>query len=153
MPHKCTKCGAVYGDGNSVILMGCPGCKWNKFLYVKDEDTEEKIEEEEEEIEEEEIEEEEINIIEIRKAEVKPINSVLEDIDRVLDSDDINKKEMDPTRLDSIRILDTGSYELNLESIMNNNEIVIGIKQDGQYAINLPQMLYQKPEKSGKKKK
>ena len=161
MPHKCTKCGAIYSDGNSVILTGCPGCKWNKFLYVKDEDAEEI---------EEEIEEKEIEIIEImdkrkssrqieeedswhikdRIKEGKPINSVLEDIDRALDSDDIKKKEMNLNRLDSIRILDSGSYELNLESIMNNEEIVIGIRQDGQYAINLPQLLYQKPDKKKK---
>ena len=155
MPHRCTKCGAVYSDGNSVILTGCPGCKWNKFLYVKDEDEEKEIEIIEimdDGRNEWHIEEDNWNI-EDRIKEAKPIDSVLEDIDRALDSDDISKKEMDSNRLDSIRILDAGSYELNLESIMNKEEIVIGIRQDGQYAINLPQMLHQKPEKSGKKKK
>jgi Zn-ribbon containing protein len=155
MPHRCTKCGAVYSDGNSVILTGCPACKWNKFLYVKDEDagTETEIveilspEKEDWHIKEDDWD------IEERMKEAKPIDSVLEDIDRALDSDDVNNKEMDPDRLDSIRILDMGSYELNLDSIMRKEEIVVAIRQDGQYAIDLPQMLQQKPEKTGKKKK
>ncbi|WNY29199.1 hypothetical protein MmiEs2_14230 [Methanimicrococcus stummii] len=151
MPHRCTKCGAVFEDGDSVILTGCPECKWNKFLYVKAEevagnagtDTESKpaaaadwnIEER------------------VAEKQDKSIDSMLEDIDRALDSDDVNKKELNPDRVDSIRILDTGSYELNLGSIMENDEIVVGIKEEGQYAIDLPMILQQsgKPKKSKKK--
>jgi hypothetical protein len=33
MPHRCTKCGREYQDGDMQILQGCE-CGNNKFLYV-----------------------------------------------------------------------------------------------------------------------
>ena len=33
MPHKCTKCGRIYPDGDYRILNGCE-CGNNRFLYV-----------------------------------------------------------------------------------------------------------------------
>lgn len=33
MPHRCTKCGKEYSDGDMRILQGCE-CGNNKFLYV-----------------------------------------------------------------------------------------------------------------------
>ncbi|MDV0445421.1 hypothetical protein MmiAt1_09990 [Methanimicrococcus sp. At1] len=150
MPHRCTKCGAVFEDGDSVILTGCPECKWNKFLYVKAEEVTgnaEKMPEPAPAASDWNIEER------IADEQGKSIDSMLEDIDRALDSDDVNKKELNPDRVDSIRILDAGSYELNLGSIMENEEIVVGIKEEGQYAIDLPMILQQsgKPKKSKKK--
>ena len=152
MPHRCTKCGAVFDDGDSVILTGCPECKWNKFLYVRAEEVSPSVENSIPEVRsaadwniEERIKE--------KEKEDESIDSVLEDIDRVLDSDDVNKKELNPDRVDSIRILDAGSYELNLGSIMEKEEIVVGIKEEGQYAIDLPMMLQQSKNSSKKKKK
>ncbi len=152
MPHRCTKCGAVFEDGDSVILTGCPECKWNKFLYVKAEEvavnTKPALEEDQPTASDWNIEER------IAEKEGKSIDDMLEDIDRALDSDDVNKKDLNPDRVDSIRILDSGSYELNLGSIMENEEIVVGIKEEGQYAIDLPMILQQsgKSSKKGKKK-
>ncbi|MDR0768236.1 MAG: Zn-ribbon domain-containing protein [Methanosarcinales archaeon] len=155
MPHRCTKCGAVFEDGDSVILTGCPECKWNKFFYVRAEEVNANPEKGSE------CQQPAVNAadaanwdIEERVAEKqdKSIDGMLEDIDRALDSDDVNKKELDTDRVDSIRILDTGSYELNLGSIMKKEEIVVGIKEEGQYAIDLPMML-QKSGKTSKKKK
>jgi Zn-ribbon containing protein len=150
MPHRCTKCGAVYSDGDSVILTGCPECKWNKFLYVRAEDTGIDIKSEDIQLDEK---KDNWHIDEkIKEKQSESINSVLEDIDRALDSDEINKKDLDLDRVDSIRILGTGSYELNLGSILKKEEIVVGIKEEGQYAIDLPVML-QQSNKSSKKKK
>ena len=149
MPHRCTKCGAVFEDGDSVILTGCPECKWNKFLYVRAEEVAQSAEIRERETppaSDWKIEER------IKEKETESIDSVLEDIDRALDSDDVNKKELNPDRVDSIRILDAGSYELNLGSIMDKEEIVVGIREEGQYAIDLPVML-QQSNKNKKKKK
>ena len=145
MPHRCTKCGAVFDDGDSIILTGCPECKWNKFLYVRAED----VSTDTKTVEPDPWKIEEI----ITKKDTKSIDSVLENIDRALDSDDVNKKDLNPDRIDSIRILDTGSYELNLGSIMEKEEIVVGIKEEGQYAIDLPMMLQQSNKPAKKKKK
>lgn len=151
MPHRCTKCGAVFEDGDSVILTGCPECKWNKFLYVK---AEEVTVNAKPAFEENQPAASDWNIEErIAEKEGKSIDDMLEDIDRALDSDDVNKKDLNPDRVDSIRILDSGSYELNLGSIMENEEIVVGIKEEGQYAIDLPMILQQSGKtKKGKKK-
>lgn len=151
MPHRCTKCGAVFEDGDSVILTGCPECRWNKFLYVK---TEEVTVNAKPAPEENQSAASDWNIEErIAEKEGKSIDDMLEDIDRALDSDDVNKKDLNPDRVDSIRILDSGSYELNLGSIMENEEIVVGIKEEGQYAIDLPMILQQSGKtKKGKKK-
>ncbi|WNY23833.1 hypothetical protein MmiHf6_11550 [Methanimicrococcus hongohii] len=151
MPHRCTKCGAVFEDGDSVILTGCPECRWNKFLYVKAEEIrtvpENIIEYEQSTASNWDIEER------IAEEQGKSIDSMLEDIDRALDSDDVKKKELNPDRVDSIRILDAGSYELNLGSIMEKEEIVVGIKEEGQYAIDLPMILQQSGKTAKKKKK
>lgn len=151
MPHRCTKCGAVFEDGDSVILTGCPECRWNKFLYVKAEEVTVKPEAVPEEEDSQpttiwDIEER------IEKKKEPSIDSVLEEIDRALESDDVKNKDLNPDRVDSIRILDAGSYELNLGSIMEKDEIVVGIKEEGQYAIDLP-MILQKSGKTAKKSK
>jgi hypothetical protein len=48
MPHRCTKCGELFRDGDRRILSGCPECGWNKFLYEslgsKEEDEVEEVE-------------------------------------------------------------------------------------------------------------
>ncbi len=41
MPHKCTKCGKVYQDGDPRILKGC-ACGNNRFVYVPKEKREKK---------------------------------------------------------------------------------------------------------------
>jgi len=164
MPHRCTKCGAIYSDGDSVILTGCPECKWNKFLYVKAEDVGAdakaavKPTAAEVKFDAEAYKQDSWNIDkrikekEMKENDLKAIDSVLEDIDRALESDEVNKKELDTDRVDSIRILDSGSYELNLGSIMEQDEIIVGIKEEGQYAIDLPVILQQSGKSSKKKK-
>lgn len=47
MPHKCTRCGKVYEDGDMSILKGCE-CGNNKFEYIP---REKRVREEEERIE------------------------------------------------------------------------------------------------------
>lgn len=42
MPHRCTKCGKIYPDGDYRILNGCE-CGNNKFLYVPKEKLAESI--------------------------------------------------------------------------------------------------------------
>ncbi|MCL2141850.1 MAG: Zn-ribbon domain-containing protein [Methanimicrococcus sp.] len=149
MPHRCTKCGSVFSDGDSVILTGCPECKWNKFLYVKNEEMNSSGELEQDN----DLIEHEIEILMKKQDEnTQAMNDVLENIDKALDSADVNKKDLNPDRVDSIRILDAGSYELNLGSILQKEEIVVGIKEEGQYAIDLPMML-QKSNKTSKNKK
>lgn len=120
MPHKCTRCGQLFRDGSPEILSGCPSCGWNKFLYVMGE------------------------------GEAAPQTST---IDELISKVEIEDKPAVPTediqRIESIRILGPGSYELNLKTLLDRKEIIMALKENGTYVVHLPSIF----GKSGKKRK
>ena len=139
MPHKCTRCENIFEDGAAVILDGCPNCGWNKFLYVgsmepapsvKDEDSKD------------------TDISDIidettensTTSEHVPAEKFIREIDEILgiDHQERSVTEDDGERVESVRILGPGSYELNLDSLLGRKEIVMAIKEDGTYAVDLP---------------
>ncbi|MCK5659781.1 MAG: Zn-ribbon domain-containing protein [Methanosarcinales archaeon] len=136
MPHKCTKCEHVFVDGDANILNGCPECGWNKFLYVgnrasRNEDK--------------------------KKAETAAENSGVKEIDDVLGNDaeeETKTRQEKGPRVESIRILEKGSYELNIDALMTRKELVMAMKEDGAYEIHLPSMFKEIDKgKKGKKSK
>ncbi|MBU3967063.1 MAG: Zn-ribbon domain-containing protein [Euryarchaeota archaeon] len=138
MPHKCTRCEGIFRDGAAIILNGCPKCGWNKFLYVRDETTQpagsagktgdtlippaatQFIKEVDE-------------LLGIKPEQPEPKESKVE-----------KKKEEIGERVESVRILSPGSYELNLDSIMKRDEIVMALKEDGTYIVHLPSVFQKK---------
>jgi len=129
MPHKCTKCGREFKDGTTDILKGCPSCGGKKFLYIRPEDLHKDI------LDEKSIEE----VIEEKK------DSLLE----------VSRKDDEPIeiydRIESIRVLNPGSYELNLEKLSKSDEMVMQMGKDDKYIVDLLSM--GKVEKGPKKKK
>ncbi len=140
MPHKCTRCEGIFRDGAAIILNGCPKCGWNKFLYVKDETA--------------------IPAVPAEKTAVTPIppaaTQFIKEVDELLGNKPVNpepkeskvekKKEKEEIgdRVESVRILSPGSYELNLDSIMKRDEIVMALKEDGTYIVHLPSVFQKK---------
>ncbi len=139
MPHKCTKCESVFKDGAAIILNGCPKCGWNKFLYVRDETTAppEKTE--------------------MPAGSIPPAASkFIKEVDELLGNKAVppqpvskelkveTKPEEVGERVESVRILSPGSYELNLDSIMKRDEIVMALKEDGTYVVHLPSIFQKK---------
>ncbi len=133
MPHKCTRCENVFKDGAAIILNGCPKCGWNKFLYVKDaQEPQEKI----------------------RQAEAIPpaASKFIKEVDELLGNKTQpeskvaaeKKPEEIGERVESVRILSPGSYELNLESLLERDEIVMALKEDGTYLVHLPSVFQKK---------
>jgi len=120
MPHKCTKCGKIYPDGDYRILNGCE-CGNNKFLYVPKErlakstaahkETENEIESKTESE---------------KKEEIK-----IEDFEGI----------------ESVKIIAPGMYEIKLENILSRDGIVIALQEEGRYMIHLPSLLKKKKEK------
>lgn len=53
-------------------------------------------------------------------------------------------------RIESLRILSPGVYELNLDALLERKEIVMGIKENGSYAIHLPSLFEKKKAKHKK---
>ncbi len=125
MPHKCTKCESIFKDGAAIILNGCPKCGWNKFLYVNDEKT-------------------------------TPASKFIKEIDELLgdraapaqpEAKEVKaemKSEEIGSRVESVKILSPGSYELNLGSLLQRDEIVMALKEDGTYIVHLPSVFKKK---------
>lgn len=150
MPHRCTRCGTIFEDGDSVILSGCPNCGWNKFLYVKDEP--------------EGLENQGMSVLEEQKLDLESsLDEVVRSIDEALASEQENveqeeqeseaEREADEERVESVRILGPGSYELNLESLFERKELVMAIREEGSYALHLPSVFNQQKEKQRERSK
>ena len=121
MPHKCTKCGRLYEDGDMNILNGCI-CGNNKFLYVP----KETIPKEVNLIEEKESNENEIEIIKTSK------------------SDKDKDKEKD---IECVKIISPGQYEINIENMLKIDGLIIELQEEGRYIIHLPSLLKRKNKK------
>lgn len=136
MPHKCTRCEHIFEDGDSVILTGCPNCGWNKFLYVGSADAKASGEE---------IEPEVSDIVDETK-DTTPSEKLITEVDEILgiDKEKSAEKEDEDERVESVRILGPGSYELNLDSLLERKEIIMAIKENGTYAVDLPSVFKKK---------
>ncbi|MDK2892095.1 Zn-ribbon domain-containing protein [Methanohalophilus sp.] len=141
MPHKCTRCGSIFEDGASIILNGCPNCGWNKFLYVMPEN------EKKQEVAEEQVKPE----VSEEKKENAPSEDFIKEIDDLIgiERQERSVTEENGNRVESVRILAPGSYELNLDSLLNRKEIVMAIKEDGTYAVDLSSVFKGKKKKKG----
>ena len=141
MPHKCTRCESVFEDGAAVILDGCPNCGWNKFLYVGSMEpapSASDVDSKDSDIEI--IDETKTTTEDAVASERKPAEKFIREIDEILgiDHQERSVTEDDGKRVESVRILGPGSYELNLDSLLGRKEIVMAIKEDGTYAVDLP---------------
>jgi predicted nucleic acid-binding Zn-ribbon protein len=131
MPHKCTQCGREYKDGSTEILKGCASCGNKKFLYVKESEIHDDV------LEEKSIDEialdTEQEILEVvepkRKAEVEMYD-----------------------RVETIRIVSPGSYELNLEKMAKDDERIVSVGKEGSYIIDLMSMAKDEPPVKRKRK-
>jgi predicted nucleic acid-binding Zn-ribbon protein len=138
MPHKCTRCEGIFRDGAAIILNGCPKCGWNKFLYVRDEMAQPAG-----------------SAGQTGNTSIPPAASqFIKEVDELLGNKQAHpepneskvekKKEEVGDRVESVRILSPGSYELNLDSIMKRDEIVMALKEDGTYIVHLPSVFQKK---------
>jgi predicted nucleic acid-binding Zn-ribbon protein len=130
MPHKCTKCGREYRDGSTEILKGCESCGGKKFLYVKDSELHKDV------LEEKSIEE----IAEESKEQVLEVKAHPEKEVEMYD------------RVETIRIVGPGTYELNIEKMAKGDERIISVGKEGVYNIDLLSMA-KGTKKRGKKKR
>jgi predicted nucleic acid-binding Zn-ribbon protein len=130
MPHKCTKCGREYKDGSTEILKGCASCGGKKFLYVKEAELHRDVLEE------------------------KSIEEIAEETkEQVLEVKAHPKKEVEMyDRVETIRIVGPGTYELNIEKMSKGDERIISVGKEGVYNIDLLSMA-KGSKKKGKKKR
>jgi len=123
MPHKCTQCGREFEDGSTKILKGCPSCGGKKFLYIREAERHDDVLKEK-------------SIDEIARDSGEGVLEVREDRRR---------KEIEVfERIESIRILGPGSYELNLDKMARSDEIVVGLEKEGRYVVDILSMARKK---------
>ncbi|MCX6682319.1 MAG: Zn-ribbon domain-containing protein [Methanoregula sp.] len=130
MPHKCTKCGREYKDGSTEILKGCASCGGKKFLYVKEEDLHKDV------------------------LEGKSIDEISkESKEQVLEVKAEPKKEVEMyDRVETIRIVGPGTYELNIEKMAKGDERIISVGKEGVYNIDLLSFVKDTPKKKKRRK-
>jgi predicted nucleic acid-binding Zn-ribbon protein len=137
MPHKCTKCGREYKDGSTEILKGCASCGGKKFLYVKESEINKDVLDEKsiEEIADESQE----DVLEVVEPKIKGKA----------------KKEVEMfDRVETIRIVGPGSYELNIDKMAKSDERIVSVGgEDGSYIIDLMSMAKDEPKKKRGKKR
>ena len=132
MPHKCTKCGREYKDGSTEILKGCASCGGKKFLYVKDNEINKDVLEEK-------------SIEEIARESHEEILQVVEPK---------TKREVEMfDRVETIRIVSPGTYELNLEKMAQGDERIVSVGKEGNYIIDLMSMTKDTSHKKKGKRK
>lgn len=134
MPHKCTKCGREYKDGSTEILRGCASCGGKKFLYVK---------------------EAEINKDVLEEKSIEEIaDESHEEVLEIVEQPTTRKKEVEMyDRVETIRIVSPGSYELNLEKMAKSDERIVSVGKEGSYIIDLMSMAKDEPKKKRAKKR
>jgi hypothetical protein len=132
MPHKCTKCGREYRDGSTEILKGCASCGNKMFLYVTEDQLNKDVLEEK-------------SIEEIAGESKEEVLEVIEPK---------KKKEVEMyDRVETIRIVAPGSYELNLEKMAESDERIVSVGKEGSYIIDLMSMSKDEPKKKKGKKR
>jgi len=124
MPHKCTQCGREFEDGSTKILKGCPSCGGKKFLYIREAQRHEDV------LEEKSLEnltkETDHEILEVRPAPSKQVECY--------------------DRIESIRILSPGSYELNIEKLAQSDEVVVRLGKEEKYLVDILSMAKKKKQ-------
>ncbi|MCK9405572.1 MAG: Zn-ribbon domain-containing protein [Methanothrix sp.] len=128
MPHICTRCNSVFESGED-ILRGCPSCGWKKFMFVRkmpqgrdtSSGSQDRI---------------------ISRAMGVRVPPKKREMPQAIDRDEQSIKENgngekpEGEKLESIKITAPGTYELNLPSLFEREELIMAVKE-GTYFIDL----------------
>lgn len=113
MPHQCLNCDSIYDNATDAIIKGCPKCNHKLFLYIKKMPTEKKQ-------------------IELSKQKK---DLILKEVENIVDIEEIEVPII--LKLENIRILGPGKYEIDVNQLMKKEKPVIFKVQEGTYVIDL----------------
>ncbi|MFH1107310.1 MAG: Zn-ribbon containing protein [Candidatus Micrarchaeota archaeon] len=148
MPHKCIKCGSIYGDRASQLLKGCD-CGSRIFLFLREEQVSVKEKMEALQRETSDIIERHAEIRELSDAtpisiEKAPEDRTAAEIAREVEDfagwrgQNAPEPEEDRgPRAENVRIVEKGHYELDIKSLMAGNPLVIR-SSAGVFYIRIP---------------
>lgn len=151
MPHICTRCNHVFEAGED-ILKGCPNCGWKKFMFLREKGSSFEIAKEINQEQPYQLITEAMGVrIPARKA---PKASVKEGNEHHIDHNSIQppsiksnaldksiatlpkKPKKAEDKLESVKITAPGTYELNLPTLFERDELIMAVKE-GTYFIDL----------------
>ena len=124
MPHQCLKCGKVYKDSRHVFE-GCPECGGKSFYYTKKPLDERRRRRLLEEIEKD------------GGLQGEKVEDIFEEI-RKRKEEALKETERQREKVESIRVQESGTYEINVRRLMEEGSIII--YRDGAYYIYLPSL-------------
>jgi len=118
--HTCVTCGRVFPDSSPEILSGCSGCGGKKFYFERP--------------------------VSHKKTSSSPPPLQKEREKPEEEKPVVSPEEDRSSRVESIRIIAPGTYELNIEKMAKCDDRVVSLGREGSYAVDLLSM-------AGKKKK
>jgi predicted nucleic acid-binding Zn-ribbon protein len=127
MAHRCVQCGREYKNSSQSLIKGCISCGGRKFYYVRDEERHREI-----------------------LSDKSPVTKEAAEGKEILEVPESNSTPDLGERVESIRIVSPGTYELNIEKMADSDERVVGIGTGGSYVVDLLSMV--KPKKKKKKR-
>jgi predicted nucleic acid-binding Zn-ribbon protein len=135
MPHRCVKCGKEYKEASFEVLKGCEQCGGKKFLYTRAHPAGEPAR----------------SAARPVKAEKPEPSPPVSDTGK---EPALPEKKVDSApvpqgdRVESIRIVSPGTYELNITKMAESDERVVATGGDGSYMVDLFSMM--KPRRKKK---
>jgi len=152
MPHRCMECKNILESGELDLNTGCPVCGGKKFQYIKAK--KELPETKEKDLRKLTVAEyvsqsaaAEAKREKAREHKEAPKPKAVESEPVVKAKPEARDKKPAHERIESVRILEKGSYDINLPILLNRKELVMS-KEEGVYVVDLPSAL-----KTPKKKK
>ncbi len=159
MPHICTRCNSVFESGED-ILQGCPACGWKKFLFVRKMTQKADVSMHSKEniitramgvrVPPKSPEKDSMAMEKARPPvrDLAPSPSLSTPVSRPTQAStesgydhqsELKKSGLKPVEgkaLESIKITAPGTYELNLSSLFERDELIMAVKE-GTYFIDL----------------
>ena len=127
MPHKCARCGNIYGDGSPELMDGC-SCGARVFLYIRENQgvTKERA------------------LEELKNREIS--ESDIEWLDREFGDKLENSKKTIHLDVENMERLEEGKFKLDIASLMSGKPVVIKA-EEGVYYIDIPHAMKPKEKK------
>jgi uncharacterized protein len=141
MPHRCMECKNILESGEMDINTGCPVCGGKKFQYIRPHAKEKDLKK--------------LTVAEYvahasavegkaddkRKPREKPRKADPVAAEKPKPAEKEKKPEKPAhERIESVRIVEKGLYDINLPVLLNRKELVMS-KEEGVYVVDLPSAL------------
>ena len=123
--HKCLRCGREFERLTEDLMHGCPACGGKLFLYVREQGAE-------------------VVAAEEKREEMIESEQHHGDVGDAHVNSCVPASAAEEEQIAGLRILSPGVYELNLASLLQQKEIILGLKREGTYAIPLTSLFGKK---------